>query len=63
MHGSGMQKGITFGIILFIIVAIPSNFAMYTSLDWPVSFSVGNLIWAVIGFILTGIVFAKIWKL
>jgi hypothetical protein len=63
LQGSGMQKGISFGIILLLIVAIPSNFAMYTSMDWPVSFYVGNLIWAVIGFTLTGFVFAKIWKL
>jgi hypothetical protein len=62
LQGSGMQKGISFGAILLVIVAIPSNFAMYTSMDWPVTFYIGNLIWAVIGFFLTGIIFARIWK-
>jgi hypothetical protein len=62
LPGSGMQKGVSFGILLLVIIAIPSNFAMYTSMDWPVTFYIGNLIWAVIGFILTGMVFARIWK-
>jgi hypothetical protein len=63
LHGSVMQKGISFGVILLVIVAIPSNFAMYTSLDWPVTFYVGNLIWAVLGFLSTGILFARIWNI
>jgi len=62
LSGSVMQKGVSFGIILLVIVAIPSNFAMYTSMDWPVSFYVGNLIWAVTGFLSSGILFARIWN-
>jgi hypothetical protein len=62
LPGSGMRKGVSFGILLLVIVAIPSNFAMYTSMDWPVMFYIGNLIWAVLGFLLTGIVFARIWN-
>jgi hypothetical protein len=62
LQGSVMQKGVAFGIILLVIMAIPSNFAMYTSLDWPVSFYAGNLIWAVAGFVSMGILFAWIWS-
>jgi hypothetical protein len=60
---SGVQKGVSFGILLLVIMAIPSNFAMYTAMDWPVTFYIGNLIWAFAGFLLTGIIFARIWKL
>jgi hypothetical protein len=62
LQGSVVQKGVLFGVILLVIVAIPSNFAMYTSMDWPVTFYIGNLIWAVIGFLLTGIIFARVWN-
>jgi len=62
LSGSVMQKGVSFGIILLVIVALPSNFAMYTSMDWPVSFYLGNLIWAVTGFLSAGILFARIWN-
>jgi hypothetical protein len=60
--GSGSQKGITFGIMLFLIIAIPSNFAMFTSMNWPVSFYIGNLITAVIGYPLLGILFTRLWS-
>jgi len=42
--GSGREKGVAFGILLIVLVALPSNYAMYTSMDWPVSFYIGNLI-------------------
>jgi len=63
LPGSGMQKGVSFGVLLLVIVAIPSNFAMYTSMDWPITFYIGNLIWAAIGFLLAGIIFARIWNI
>ena len=56
------NKGLSFGLIMIILVAIPSNFAMYTSMDWPLTFYIGNLIWAESGFVLTGLVFARIWN-
>jgi len=62
LQGSVIQKGTAFGLILLVIVAIPSNFAMYTSMDWPVSFYIGNLIWATAGFVAMGILFARIWN-
>jgi hypothetical protein len=62
LSGSGITKGISFGIFLLILGAIPSNFAMFTSMDWPVSFYIGNSIWAVFGFLLTGILYSKIWR-
>ncbi len=62
LAGSGIQKGITFGILLLVLIAIPSNFAMFTSMNWPVSFYIGNLISAVIGYPLLGILYAKVWN-
>jgi hypothetical protein len=63
LPGSGMKKEVLFSTVMLIIVAIPSNFAMFTSMDWPVTFYIGNLIWALTGFFLTGIIFNKIWNL
>jgi len=57
------NKGLSFGLIMIVLVAIPSNFAMYTSMNWPLTFYIGNLIWAGAGFVLTGLVFARIWNL
>jgi len=58
-----MQQGISFGVVLLVIAAIPSNFAIYTSLDWPATFYAGNLIRAVLGFASTGILFVRIWNI
>jgi hypothetical protein len=63
LQESVMQQGISFGVVLLVIAAIPSNFAMYTSLDWPATFYAGNLIWAVLGFVSTGILFVRIWNI
>ena len=63
LQWSVMQQGISWKVILLVIVTIPSNFAMYTSLDWPATFYAGNLIWAVLGFASTGILFAGIWNI
>jgi hypothetical protein len=57
------NKGLSFGLIMIVLVAIPSNFAMYTSMNWPLTFYIGNLIWAGAGFVLTGLVFARIWNM
>lgn len=62
LAGSVMQKGFAFAIVLLVVIAIPSEFAMYTSMDWPVTFYIGNLIWSVAGFLSTGILFARIWN-
>lgn len=60
--GSGREKGVAFGMLLIVLVALPSNYAMYTSMDWPVSFYIGNLIWAIAGYPLLGILYAMIWR-
>ena len=62
LAGSGWHKGVSFGIFLIILVAIPSDFAMVTSLDLPVTFFISNLIWAIVGFLLAGTIFSRIWS-
>ncbi|OPY36739.1 MAG: hypothetical protein A4E35_01848 [Methanoregula sp. PtaU1.Bin051] len=61
LTGTGTRKGITFGILLIILIALPSNFAMFTSMNWPVSFYIGNLITAVVGYPILGVLFTRIW--
>ncbi len=62
LRGTLLQNGLFFGGLLLVIIAIPSNFAMYTSMVWPVTFYLGNAIWSIAGFMATGLLYAWIWQ-
>ena len=63
LKGTQIQKGIMFGLLLLIIMTIPWLYVIYTSMTWPVDFSISTGLWEVISFQIAGIIFARIWKL
>jgi hypothetical protein len=63
LEGSPVRKGLMFGGILIVIMAIPSMYVMYTSMTWPLDFYVSTGIWEIVSFPIVGILYARIWKI
>jgi hypothetical protein len=63
LKGMQMQKGLMFGVLLLIIMTIPSLYVMYTSMTWPVAFYISTGFWEAVSFPIAGIIFARIGKL
>jgi len=61
LDGQTLRKGIGFGVILLLLVTIPSLFVIYTSMEYPAGFYLANLLTGVIGFPLLGYLYAWIW--
>lgn len=61
LKGSEMKKGITFGLLLFLIITIPSAWVIYTSMTYPLGFHLDNILQGLVGYSLLGIMFVKIW--
>ncbi|MFA5267512.1 MAG: hypothetical protein WC379_06030 [Methanoregula sp.] len=43
-------------------MTIPGLYFMYTSMTWPIDFSISTKIWEFIAFPLMGILFARVWN-
>jgi hypothetical protein len=61
LDGQPLRKGIGFGVILFLLVTLPSLFVIFSSMHYPAGFYLANLLTGVIGFPLLGCLFAWIW--
>ncbi|AJF59921.1 MAG: hypothetical protein J4224_03205 [Candidatus Diapherotrites archaeon] len=60
--GSTVMKGIRFGLFLFLVVTLPSQFLVFSSMDYPPAFYVINLATSIIALPVAGIIIAKIIK-
>jgi hypothetical protein len=65
VHGSlpsePIRKGICFGLLLFLIYAIPSIFIVFTSMVYPAGFFIGQFLTGILAYPLMGVTFAIIW--
>jgi hypothetical protein len=53
--------GFAFGLILFLLITVPSMFVIYSSMDYPRGFYVANILFGAIGFPAVGMLYARIW--
>jgi hypothetical protein len=53
--------GLTFGLILILLVTVPSMFVIYSSMVYPAGFYIGNILFGVVGFPALGMLYARIW--
>jgi hypothetical protein len=53
--------GFAFGLILLLLITVPSMFVIYTSMDYPRGFFVENILFGAIGFPALGMLYARIW--
>jgi len=61
LDGQPLRKGIGFGVILLLLVTLPSLFVIFSSMLYPTGFYLANFLTGVIGFPLLGCLFAWIW--
>jgi hypothetical protein len=62
LKGSVGRRGLIFGLLLFILVTIPNQFVIYTSMYYPSGFYLSGILNGLIGYPLFGILCARIWK-
>jgi hypothetical protein len=61
LKGGTVRKGIVFGYLLFLLIVIPSQFVVFSSMSFPNGFYFGNLLNGIIGYPLFGILCALLW--
>ena len=54
--------GLTFGLILFLLVTVPGMFVTFSSMTYPPGFYIGNILFGIIGFPAVGILYARLWS-
>ena len=63
LEGNYVAKGWKFGLLMWIVVSISSAFLVFSSMDYPVGFTVNSVIGPLIYMLVAGIVVAKIFDL
>ncbi len=58
--GSTTEKGIEFGSAVWMVAGLPSAFLVWSSMDYPLGFTMSALIGTAISTITAGIIIAKI---
>ena len=53
--------GLTFGLILILLVTVPGMFVVYSSMVYPSGFYIGNILFGLIGFPALGMLYDRIW--
>jgi hypothetical protein len=61
-EGSTGSLGWKFGFLMWIVVSIPSAFLVFSSMNYPLAFTINAVIGSFIYMLLTGIVLAKIFN-
>jgi hypothetical protein len=61
LPGKVVKKGIMYGLLLVLIVTIPNQIVIWSSMHYPPGFYLSNIISGFIGFPLFGILCARIW--
>jgi len=62
LKGGVGRRGLILGMLLLILVTIPNQFVIYTSMYYPPGFYLSGILNGLIGFPLFGILCARIWK-
>ena len=60
LKGGILRKGWFFGLLMWIVVGIPSAFLVFTSMDYPVGFTVNAVIGPFIYLLASGVVIARL---
>jgi hypothetical protein len=61
LKGGTARKGMVFGYLLFILIVIPSQFVVFSSMYFPAGFYIANLLNGIIGYPLFGILCTLLW--
>ena len=62
LDGTDIRRGLLFGLVMILLVMIPSLYVIYTSMTYPPGFFIGSVFTDLIGFPVLGILYARIWS-
>ncbi|MFH1240480.1 MAG: hypothetical protein V1672_04670 [Candidatus Diapherotrites archaeon] len=57
--GTTMQKGKSFGLLVWLVAGLPSAFIVYTSMNYPVRFTISSIFGSLLYMVAGAIVIAK----
>ena len=60
--GTAMRKGIVLGLLGWIVYGIPSTFIVFSSMDYPIGFTINSVIGSLIYMLGAGITITKLSK-
>jgi hypothetical protein len=61
LRGGTVRKGVVFGYLLFILIVIPNQFVIYSSMQYPAGFYLSAILNGMIGYPLFGVLCAWLW--
>ncbi len=62
LPGSYIEKGLLFGLLLFLLLTVTSGFIIFTTMRYPVGFYVDMILNGLISYPLLGIMYTFIWE-
>ena len=62
LPGRTVRKGFVYGLLLVVIVTIPNQFVIWSSMYYPSGFYLSNILSGIVGFPLFGMLCARIWR-
>jgi hypothetical protein len=62
LKGSCIEKGVVFGMILFLLLTVVSGFIIFTSMQYPPGFYLDMILNGLISYPLLGILYVVIWE-
>jgi len=61
-EGSVVQKGVRFGLVMWLLGGLPSAFVVFTSMNYPLAFTVSSVVSSLLHMPAAGVVIAKFMK-
>ena len=62
LKGGPMAKGKKFGLMMWLVIVIPSAFMVFASMDYPLPFTVSQVVGGLLYMLAAGVVIAKLMK-
>jgi hypothetical protein len=62
LQGSYVEKGLMFGLLMFLLLTVTSGFIIITTMQYPVGFSINMILNGLISYPLLGILYTFIWE-
>ncbi|PNX47892.1 MAG: hypothetical protein BV459_03480 [Thermoplasmata archaeon M11B2D] len=59
LEGTSITKGWKFGLLMWIIVGITSAFLVFSSMDYPIGFTVNSVVGSLLDTLIAGIIIVK----
>lgn len=59
LKGSEISKGLSFGVLMWIATSIPSTFLVWSSMNYPIGFTVSSVVGSLLFIPAAGVVIAK----